>query len=308
MVFPLQLALNATAEVESLKDFPNFHFFMTARATALAPRFDLVPITDPSAACDDGSSHTASSRCNRWLSQSEALGNATVDDYIGHFSAVCYMTVRDMASLHDSVGSARPVGLIQSAWGGTRVEAWMSTKAIQASGYADVVPARPAQNNVSVLYNAMVAPFNRVAVRAALWYQGEANADQQIPGVDQTDYYATMYQGMIADWRDRKGMGDFAFGTVQLPPSVATGTPASQQNNTGRPNIRVAEAEVESHSGGKTDISGVAVTIDLGGKSAWGYDHPPNKNEISRRLALATLHAAYATQEPLWTGLFAVLK
>eukprot|EP00660_Eupelagonema_oceanica_P009238 gene9238-23852_t len=29
------------------------------------------------------------------------------------------------------------------------------------------------------LYNAMVAPWDRFAVRAALWYQGEANADQK---------------------------------------------------------------------------------------------------------------------------------
>jgi len=50
--------------------------------------------------------------------------------------------------------------------------------------------------------------------------QGEANADQKIAGNDQTQYYAAMYQGMIADWRDKKGMGDFAFMTVQLPPSV----------------------------------------------------------------------------------------
>ena len=29
-----------------------------------------------------------------------------------------------------------------------------------------------------------------------------------------------------------------------------------------------------------TDTSGVAVTIDLGGASNWGDDHPPNKNEM----------------------------
>eukprot|EP00750_Incisomonas_marina_P011167 INCI16350.5.p1 GENE.INCI16350.5~~INCI16350.5.p1 ORF type:complete len:812 (+),score=130.53 INCI16350.5:666-3101(+) len=302
MVFPLQLALNATEEVASLKEFPNFKFFMTARATSNVPRFDLVPITDPGATCDDGSKNTSTSSCNRWLTQSEALGDGTTDSFAGHFSAVCYMTVRDMARLHTSIGSTRPVGLIQSAWGGTRVEAWMSAEAIDASGFASSVPQKTGPNNATVLYNAMVAPFNRVSVRAALWYQGEANADQVIAGVDQTTYYATMYQTMIADWRERKGMGDFAFGTVQLPPSVAAGTPPAKQINTGRPNIRIAEGEAGSHAGGLTDISGVAVTLDLGGKSAWGYDHPPNKNEISRRLALATLHAAYATQEPLWTG------
>ena len=36
-------------------------------------------------------------------------------------------------------------------------------------------PAGKEQNNVSVLYNAMVAPFNKLSVRAALWYQGEVS-------------------------------------------------------------------------------------------------------------------------------------
>lgn len=60
--------------------------------------------------------------------------------------------------------------------------------------------------------------------------------------------------------------------------------------------IRLAEAETSPHSGGLTDISGVAVALDCGGKSAWGWDHPPNKNEIARRLALQTVHAAFAVQ------------
>ena len=41
---------------------------------------------------------------------------------------------------------------------------------------------------------------------------------------------------------------------------------------------------------------GLEVGLDCGGKSAWGWDHPPNKNELSRRLALQTVHAAYAQQ------------
>ncbi len=49
-------------------------------------------------------------------------------------------------------------------------------------------------------------------------------------------------------------------------------------------------------------ISGVAVGIDLGGASAWGYDHPPDKNEMARRLCLQLLHAAYAQQSPQWAG------
>ena len=66
------------------------------------------------------------------------------------------------------------MALIQSAWGGTRIEAWMSSESIQSTGkFAHVVPKRSGPNSASVLYNAMVAPWNKFAVRAALWYQGE---------------------------------------------------------------------------------------------------------------------------------------
>lgn len=101
---------------------------------------------------------------------------------------------------------------------------------------------------------------------------------------------------MIADWRDKKSMGDFAFMTVQLPPSVPSTDDPAQTMGTGRMQIRLAESEVTPHPDGLTDISGVAVALDCGGKSAWGWDHPPNKNEISRRLALQTVHAAFAVQ------------
>jgi len=309
MVFPLKLTINATAEAATLKDYPHFRFFLTSLAYSPTPLFDLT-----NGSCGSGD------LCNRWHTAEEAAANGLIND----FSAVCYMTARDSVRFHSALKN-RPVALVQSAWGGTRVEAWMSTKAIAAASKGVLSdpsqppvlpPLRKGQNNVSVLYNAMVAPFDKMAVRAALWYQGEANADQNVSAADwargatQTSYYASYLQSMVADWRDRKGMGDFAFLVVSLPPSVKTGTPG-EGKNTGRPEVRLAEVEVQPHSGGLTDISGVAITLDLGGKSAWGYDHPPNKNEISRRLALQLVHAAYAQQgvigsdpnyKSLWTG------
>jgi hypothetical protein len=112
---------------------------------------------------------------------------------------------------------------------------------------------------------------------------------------------------MINDWRQTKGAGDFAIGTMQLPPSVKTGTDPAISNPlwAGRPDIRAAQATSAAHAGNTTDVSGVAVTIDCGGSSNWGFDHPPNKNEMSRRLALQLLHTAYDLNEstiPLWTG------
>ena len=307
MVFPLKLTLNASDEMATLAKYPHFRFFMTMRDESTKPQFDL----PTNGTCDT----KVPAGCNRWWNATAALSSKFIED----FSAVCFMTLRDVARLH--IGQ-RPVALIQSAWGGTRIESWMSARAIDiasksvlpaSSSSKPVLPPRP--DETSKLYNAMVSPWKKFSVRAALWYQGEANADQKVSkadearGVTQTLYYSAYLQAMIADWREIKGMGDFAFLIVSLPPSVAAGTPPANQSHTGRPEVRLAELSAAPHPGGQTDISGVAVTIDLGGKSAWGYDHPCNKNEISRRLALQTLHAAYALQQgafggpgSLWTG------
>ena len=77
---------------------------------------------------------------------------------------------------------------------------------------------------------------------------------------------------------------------MQLAPSVPAGTPYDVQMGTGFMQIRLAEAAaVLPLPGGQTDIGGMAVGIDLGGKSEWGPIHPPNKNEMSRRLALQVM-------------------
>jgi len=301
MEFPVSEVFNASQEIESLKDFPNFRFFVTHSDYAEAPLWDFSD--DPKGSCANGVS------CNRWITQEEALlGESLVSDekeefpdsFIRRFSSVCFMTVRDLARLHGTIGSNLPVGLIQATWGGTRVEAWMSEEAIQQSKLGPSIPEPMSPSNQkSVLYNAMIHPWAHFSIRAALWYQGEANDVQK----DTTAYYSTMYQSMIADWRIKKGIGDFAWGTVQLPPSVPSGTTTDlQARDTHRMQIRLAQAESEPHPEGQTDISALAVTLDLGGSSVDGYNHPPNKNEISRRLALGLLHAAYGLQSPTWTG------
>ena len=84
-----------------------------------------------------------------------------------------------------------------------------------AQGDEDVVRILPeylpakAQNGASALFNAMVAPLTQYAVRAALWYQGEANADQGLRWNQSysADYYACMMGGMAAVVPSRGGWG-----------------------------------------------------------------------------------------------------
>lgn len=50
MLFSLQQALNYTAEAATLQYFPNFRFFMTARANKSTPQWDMTP--QPESQCD----------------------------------------------------------------------------------------------------------------------------------------------------------------------------------------------------------------------------------------------------------------
>ena len=147
------------------------------------------------------------------------------------------MTVRDIARMHTH---DRPMGLIQVAWGGSRIESWMSADALASAGppvTGNVAPinapiAKAGANVESALFNGMVSPWTNFSIRAALWYQGEENADQSCqvnssmwPGsaaarTQPVEYYSVALSAMLRDWRGSKGV-NFPLGTMQLPPSTS---------------------------------------------------------------------------------------
>jgi len=146
----MSLTQNSTAEIATAADYPSFKLFTVPMATAADPQFDINRSIPGQA---------------KWIQSSPAN--------IANFSAVCYMAAREIADRHTGT---RPVGLIFSAWGGTRIEAWMSPSALQvcaAKGFVVPAVSKSPQNEPSALWNAMAAPLQQYAVRAALWYQGE---------------------------------------------------------------------------------------------------------------------------------------
>jgi hypothetical protein len=145
----------------TLVDYKDFRFFATARDYSSEPLWDLRP-SPKSPACAAAKANGSSCAmacdaepCNEWLTVDNAT--ASNNSFLQDFSAVCFLTVRDIARMHTS---DKPVALIQSAWGGTRVEAWMSKESIAAaipsSGGLPPPEATSPENNCSVLYNAMV--------------------------------------------------------------------------------------------------------------------------------------------------------
>ena len=222
-------------------------------------------------------------------------------------SAVAYFFARHLQEHLPGSGSVVPIGIIESFWGGTPVEAWMSLRAIGEdpalmpiiSEWAKSSEAWPLvlaqyENRLKTwkegtpkpnkpetgpggswepagLYNAMISPLTPYPIKGAIWYQGESNAS-----VARAPVYARAFQGMIQDWRHAWHQGEFPFLFVQL---------ANFKANPTWPDVREAQRQTLSLAN-----TGMAVTIDVGNPT---NIHPTNKQDVGLRLALAARAVAY---------------
>lgn len=132
-----------------------------------------------------------------------------------------------------------PIGIIQTTWGGSMIEAWMPRsisedlcyfremlnefdankevlrridEVIQSSP-SDNISTRGLQHLPSILYNAMMHPIIPYAVRGVAWYQGESNT----ASIEAMQYYDELLKHWIAEYRARWGRDDLHFMVVGLP-------------------------------------------------------------------------------------------
>jgi sialate O-acetylesterase len=144
--------------------------------------------------------------------------------------------------------------------------------------FKDLPPAPASSqdpNRPTVLYNAMIHPFIQFAIRGAIWYQGESNADR-------AHQYRSLFPAMITDWRKKWNIGEFPFYYVQLANFMKT-TELPEPSSW----AELRDAQLKTLSVANT---GMAVAIDIGeGKDI----HPKNKQEVGRRLALIALAGTY---------------
>jgi len=210
------------------------------------------------------------------------------------FSAVAYFFGCD---IHRELGV--PVGLTESAWGGTRIEPWTP-----AVGF-DTVPALRGkielpdphatlnQRVPTVLYNAMIAPLVPFAFRGALWYQGESN----LIDVPDGPIYADKMRALIEGWRQVWGMGKFSFYYVQLAPFTYFSDREKPRADSPERLPEMWEAQTDALKVPKT---GMVVTTDLVQDV---HDlHPVNKQDVGRRLARLALAKDYGRKDMVWSG------
>ncbi|VDI28937.1 sialate O-acetylesterase [Mytilus galloprovincialis] len=265
MVFTLDMANDAQAEMQEAKNYSHIRVFTASQETSDTPLTDLKGVAEP------------------WSIPSQ--------DTVGHkpwtyFSAVCWLYGK---LLYQNRGY--PIGLITSAWGGTAIELWSSANALAKCGIKE-----GKQENLTLthssLWNAMMAPFTRLTIYGVVWYQGEANAGSP-------DTYNCTFPEMIADWRkqfttnsDGQTNSLFPFGFVQLAPNRDR---SKYDISTGFPDIRWHQtADMGYVPNYYMSNVFMAVAMDLPDfSSPYGSIHPRYKQDVASRLLTSALAVAY---------------
>ena len=190
------------------------------------------------------------------------------------FSAAGFYFGRE---LHRRLGV--PVGIIESAVGGSPLEAWMDPASVAAD------PSLAGDTAAGALFRSCISPLVPFAMRGTAFYQGESN-------VGMASEYRRRFPSLIAGWRKAWGQGDFPFLFVQLP------NIGGRQK---RPGGRSDWAELRDAQRQALEVpnTGMAVAIDIGDP----YDiHPHDKRSVGLRLALPALALTYGQKDLIYSG------
>lgn len=136
----------------------------------------------------------------------------------------------------------------------------------------------------SLLYNAMINPVIPFAIKGAIWYQGESNADRAYQ-------YRKAFPLLINDWRRLWKQGDFPFYFVQL-------ASFNSNNGTSKNGSKWAELREAQTLSLSVPNTGMAVITDIGESKDI---HPRNKQDVGKRLAAVALHQTYG-QNNVYSG------
>ena len=247
------------------------------------------------------------------------LSDTPLDNLSGRWVECSPKTVRDFSAVGYYFGrniyteTGYPVGMIQSAWGGTIAEAWMridylknddnlkrhldwynglleqwKKDCLQAEKEHKPKPEKQGgirpQNEPSAIYNAMIAPITNMTIKGVIWYQGESNAGNP-------DLYRDTFPTLITNWRCDFRNFQMPFYFVQLA-SYTTHKPGTLvEPYRGEPRnhnwAALREAQLMTNALKNT---GMAVTIDIGESNTI---HPKDKKDVGERLALWALAKNY---------------
>ncbi len=203
----------------------------------------------------------------------------------GSMSATAYFFAQMLQQALDI-----PVGVIVSAWGGSKVEGWLPEDIV--SGYDDVDIEKEQREGWNgqwwhyytpcIMYNGMLWPLRHYTVHGFLWYQGESNV-----GKDQI--YPERLKTMAQLWRS-----DFGGTTESMPFYIVEIAP---WGGYGEWDSSALFRECQHRAADMIGNSGVVCTNDLVEPYEIGQIHPAEKREVGYRLAYMALNRTYGMKQ-----------
>ena len=238
------------------------------------------------------------------------------------FSAVGYFFAKNLLS---SINV--PIGLVDTSVGGTPMKSWISREVMAADSIlkdqvsecdkdmkefphqmeiyqrklvsyqkrvADGKPPEPkpigpkrpdSSYRLSYFHASVIRPLQPFAIKGVIWYQGESDAGRHA-------VFQHQFSTLVAEWRREWGQGEFPWLYVQLAP---------YSEAAGRLFPRVWDAQSRAQI---IPNSAMIVALDHG---ASDDIHPPDKQPVGERLALAArglvYHEAVSWRSPFFKSL-----
>lgn len=303
MEWPVINSLNGINEVAAA-DYPNVRLFTVRKSISLDPQVD----------CS-----------GNW----EACSPTSAK----YFSAIGYFFARDL-----SAKLKVPVGIINTSWGGTVIEAWTDANTLNADAEFRPIMTELKQQlsdysrKFYEVYRTQLLDWLSAADAAAAFAQPAplppvlyVNNDPRLNGNAPTVLFNSMIfplsrtniAGVL--WYQGESHGGFAKRYRRLFPAMISGWRKSWQRETlpflfvQLPNYNasgdpqgISWAEVREAQAAALALpnTGMAVTIDIGEAEAI---HPLNKQEVAHRLLLNALGVVYGSDKeysgPLYSGM-----
>jgi len=197
-------------------------------------------------------------------------------DVVNRTSAVGYFFAKRLSKSLNV-----PVGIIVNAWGGSRIEPWMTNEMIDAAGITaeeraaiDAIQEQPDRwpETPELIWNGRVAPIVGYAAMGIIWYQGCSNIGQKC--------YDKLQATMVRSWREKWGRN--------LPFIYTLLAPYEHGDADGRWRPHFVETQLNTEK--LLSDCWAVCTETLGNKVTI---HPPQKKEVADMMVMRALQNVY---------------
>ena len=174
-----------------------------------------------------------------------------------------------------------PVGIVDCAYGGSRVESWLPREILEK--YPDVslkkedIEAMTEYHRPMLMYNGMFTAVEGYTYKGIIWYQGCSN-------VGRHDVYAERLATMVEHWRECIGLGEIPFYYVEI-------APYDYESGDRADGARLREAQFKAQK--LIPHSGMVSTNDLVEPFERHNIHPRRKSTVGQRLSWMALNRTY---------------